>query len=289
MSKKLKGFKEFMKTPRQVPRRIPAGTKYINGVPQDNVPDGYVRVPDHVSGGTKLIKEGVGGALIGGALGAASFGPIGAAAGAVIGHKIYQRASQNVGGRNIVGALAASKAADALDRRAAKKAAAKGKSRFMPGIVSRYLRNIAASKSGGMYSIGGDTGERVADFADVPQTAKPKKVAAAPAPAPAKVKPAAKTTGKVIQFPGKKKATPEMNPAHPTGHPGHGLFPEPIETTTAGQQAAAKRKALQAAVAAKIKAQKTNAPKSSFDAPGTRQKKERVTSSTILVPEEKGK
>lgn len=346
MTKKVQGFKEFMKTPRQLP--APPG-----GHP---VPPGYKRVRDHIAG-WKLVKvqegmigkvastiakdmtahlpktaetarltakkateiedlgratvaggsivagaaavkkmkdlkkkekvqEGIGGALIGGALGGLAAGPLGIAAGAMIGHKATQRASQNP---SVIDAMIASKTADVIDRVSARRAAKKGKPRFMPTIASRYLRNIAASKAGGMYSIGGDTGERVGDYIDTPanrQKPKPKKAGLFPfnvkstKPAPAAV--AAKV---------------EVNPEHQKQNPGHGELPSPFlpraHETEAGQAAAARRKAVQAAIAARIKAsekQKKTNVSSNFDAPGTRQKKEaKPSSSTILVPEEKGK
>lgn len=152
MDKKIKGFKEFMKTPRQVP--APPG-----GHP---VPPGYKRVKDHIAG-WKLVKveEGVGGALIGGIAGGLAGGPLGAVAGAYAGHKITQRSSQN---KSMVDAFVANKAADVMDRRRARKAAAAGQTRFRPGAISRYLRNVAIRKSGGIYAASPDGTEPVAGF-----------------------------------------------------------------------------------------------------------------------------
>jgi hypothetical protein len=264
MNKKVKGFKEFMKTPRQIP--APPG-----GHP---VPPGYKRVPDHIAG-TKLVpvtetqnvEEGIGGALIGGIAGGIAAGPIGALAGAYAGHKIGQRASRNT---SFVDAAIANKIADFSDKRAAKKAAAAGQTRFRPSVVSRYMRNVAVRKSGGIYATSSDGTEPVAGLVAKKPTQSnvvPLKPKAAP-----------------------KQNTPAMNPTHTPNHPGHGVFPSPVTSTEVGQAISAKRKMAQLATAAAIRAaEKRNKPKitSTFDLPGARQKKERVTSSTILVPEEK--
>lgn len=250
MSKKLKGFKEFMRVPRQVPRRIPAGTKYINGVPQDNVPAGFVRVPDHISGGTKLVKEGIVGAALGGAAGFIAGGPLGAALGAAAGHKIQQRASRNI---SMVDATAASKIADVLDKRSAKKAVAAGQTRFRPGAISRYFRNVAVRKSGGMYAASPDATEPVQGLAQSKTKKVTKTTVKKPTPAPQQVQKSAAP----------ETPTAEVHPTH-VNHPGHGIFPKPIETTAAGQSAALRRAAVQRAVAARIRAQeKTSTPRSS--------------------------
>lgn len=342
----VKRFKEFMKIPRQIPAIIPPGTKYIDGVPQHNLPSGYKRVRDHIAGyklvpakveenviskvataiakkttsnlpktpevarltaqksgdiekigraiatgativggaaATKKVKdlkdkkekveESIVGAALGGLAGGLAGGPIGAVAGAYVGHKIGQRAAKNP---SYLDALALSKTADLLDKRRAKKAIQQGQQRFVPTATSRFLRAKAAAKSGGAYTISPDASEPVQGFAD-------KKTSATPA----KKRPTLKVVPKTPQ------AASVMNPEHQAGHPGHGIVPEPIEQTTAGKAAAAKRRTAQLAVSAAIRAAekqgKTSIKSSQFDKPGARQKKERVSSSTILVPEEKGK
>lgn len=267
MSKKVKGFKEFMKTPKQIP--APPG-----GHP---VPPGYKRVPDHIAG-WKLVKvnESVGGAVLGGIAGGLTGGPIGAAVGAYAGHKIFQKASKN---QSFLDAAIANKASDILDKRRAKKAVAAGQTRFRPGVVSRYLRNLAVRKSGGMYSVSPDATEPVSGL--VKQ--KPSNVV------PLRPK---KTPQEVQQTAAPAQPVTSVNPTH-VNHPAHGIFAQRSDETETGQELATKRKARQATVAAAIRAaekKKKTSVSANFDLPGARQKKEpKATSSTILVPEEKGK
>lgn len=231
------------------------------------------------------MQEGVGGALLGGLAGGLAGGPIGAAIGAYAGHKITQKTAQN---QSFLDAAIANKAADILDKRRAKKAAAAGQSRFRPGVASRFLRNVAVRKSGGMYATSPDATEPVGGLV------KPKPKAAAPQQRPSNVVPLRprQTPQQVQQAAAPNEPVTSVHPVH-VNHPAHGIFTQRSDETEAGQQLAAKRRAGQAAVAAAIRAaerQKITKVSSNFDAPGTRQKKEpKPTSSTILVPEEKGK
>lgn len=238
---------------------------------------------------TRLVKveEGIGGALIGGIAGGLAGGPIGAIAGAYAGHKITQKTSQN---QSFLDAAIANKAADILDKRKAKKAVAAGQSRFRPGVASRYLRNVAVRKSGGMYATSPDATEPVGGLVN------PKPKAAAPQQRPSNVVPLrprqAAHPQQVQQAAAPNEPVTSVHPVH-VNHPAHGIFTQRSDETEVGQQLATKRRAGQAAVAAAIRAaerQKNTKVSSNFDASRTRQKKEpKPTSSTILVPEEKGK
>jgi hypothetical protein len=238
---------------------------------------------------TRLVKveEGIGGALIGGIAGGLAGGPIGAVAGAYAGHKITQKTAQN---QSFLDAAIANKTADILDKRRAKKAAAAGQSRFRPGVTSRFLRNVAVRKSGGMYATSPDATEPVSGLV------KPKPKAAAPQQRSSNVVPLrprqAAHPQQVQQAAASNEPVTSVHPVH-VNHPAHGIFTQRSDETEVGQQLAAKREAKQAAVTAAVRAvekQKKTRVDANFDAPRARQKKElKATSSTILVPEEKGK
>jgi len=248
MDKKIKGFKDFMKTPRQVP--APPG-----GHP---VPPGYKRVKDHIAG-WKLVKvdenvevsEGILGALGGAVLGLAAGGPIGAVVGGIAGHRIQDQAKKNPS------------LLDAAILRGASKLA---KRTIGPGTISRALALRAAKKSG--FDVvspeygGSDRASR---------RPRPTQRTAPAAPAPT-------ATPAPVQH--------EINPEHTPGHPGHGEVPSPFlpraHETEAGQELAARRKAAQQAVMQRAQ-ERANAALAAQEAMRNR-KRETPTSSTLIIP-----